>query len=151
MSEKESLVGLNVGDWALCFSDSYFRPWESTRENLELFRFRGAGWEYARSDFFEIRLIEKVMPNTYYYRTHYTKKKEWTSDRSRKGYRGNVIFSSSHLNDCLAKSLRLISIGEDAETAIEIEQERVMEKFSENVRKEAIAKIHNLFPDIFKD
>jgi hypothetical protein len=150
------LIDIDIGDWVLCLSYDWFPPDTRTREYLELFRYRGAGWDSERN-FFEFHKICKVMPKTYQYTRYRAKPSEYMKweDRdassSRRGYRENIIFASKDIDTLMEKAENLLNVGRNADDAIEEERERVMREFIEGVRREAVVKIHNLFPEVFKD
>lgn len=142
-----TFLDMKPGQYVLCFDEPYFHPDENITKVCERLDTRGAGWDFAVKELFEIRQVIKVMPKTYTFTTIIAKR---TPDcEVRRAYRDSIVQVADDVESLVALRDKLLAIGVETDDAIEKEMYRRISPFENRLRAKALKKVHKLLPHIF--
>lgn len=141
-----AFLDMKPGQYVLCFFEPYFHPDEDISYACEGLMRRGAGWEFALDELFEVRQVTKVMPKTYLFMTIVAKR---PSDQETRAYRDSIVQVADDVESLVVLRDKLLAIGVETDDAIEKEMYRRIAPFEDRLRAKALKKVHKALPHIF--
>ncbi|WHO73930.1 hypothetical protein [Rhizobium sp. BT03] len=141
-------IDIKPGQWVLAFAEPYGPYMRSMKEQLEMFRNRGGGWDsHSAAEIFHVYQVTVVNPKTYFVGESVTLPNAYVKERQP---RTHVIATGASKEEMTNLRDRFFAIGEEASDKIEAEMYRRIEKFSARESAKAEVKIHRLLPHHFR-
>lgn len=143
-----AFIDIKPGQWVLAFDEPYGPYMRSMKEQLEMFRNRGGGWDsHSAAEIFHVYQVMDVKPKTYFIGESVTHPHAYLKARQP---RTHVIAAGATKEEMIDLRDRLFSIGDQTDDQIEAEIYRRIEKYAAKKRAAAVGKIHRLFPHHFR-